>query len=283
MDAFRQQQLAFRRLEIYLAFDSFKQLIQDGYRGSNHGLQVIDGESIDWSSWSSDGNSKTVECDKDVLLAGHSFGGATVASEACLNGVQGLTLAEQFTILSTDPPADVCAPIPVHKALILDPWLEPIPSPGPCPPPHGQEDALPQLLIINSEKFSLWKDHFARLIGVVQAWEPEKRRVLTICEFSLHSLAIMQEFICAAVRSQHTSFSDFAHLPLFARRDSHILMNRIVELSEVFIDGDVDAFMSEHATRKMEIRVVGKKSDGSPQRQIIGDVGDIIAHCSTEL
>lgn len=93
----------------------------------------------------------------------------------------------------------------------------------------------------------------------------------------------MQEFICAAVRSQHTSFSDFAHLPLFARRDSRILMDRIVEISEVFIDGDLDAFVNKHAIRKMEICVVGKKSDGSPQRQIVGDAGDIIAHCSTEL
>lgn len=101
----------------------------------------------------------------------------------------------QFTILSTDPPAGVSAPIPVHKALILDPWLEPIPSPGPRPP-QGPGDVLPQLLVINSEKFSLWKDHFARLIGVVQAWEPEKRRILTICEFiRIRFTSTMQVFI----------------------------------------------------------------------------------------
>lgn len=240
---FRQQQLTFRRHEIYLAFRSFKQLIQDGYQGSSHGLQSIDKNSIDWSSWSSDDDTKAVECEKDVLLAGHSFGGATV-----------------FTILSTDPPADISAPIPVHKALILDPWLEPIPSPGPCPPPQGSGDALPQLLVINSEKFSLWKDHFARLIGVVQAWEPEKRRVLTI------------------LRSQHESFSDFPLLPLVSRRPARIVMDRIVELSEAFIDGNLDTFVDETATRKMEIRIVGKKPDGSPQRQLVGEVGELIAH-----
>lgn len=239
---FRQQQLAFRRHEIYLAFRSFKQLIQDGYQGSSHGLQSIDKKSIDWSSWSSDVDTKAVECDKDVLLAGHSFGGATV-----------------FTILSTDPPPDVSAPIPVHKALILDPWLEPIPSPGPSPP-QGPGDTLPQLLVINSEKFSLWKDHFARLIGVVQAWEPEKRRVLTI------------------LRSQHESFSDFPLLPLVSRRAARIVMDKIMELSEAFIDGSVDTFVDETATRKMEIRIVGKKPDGSPQRQFVGEVGELIAH-----
>ncbi|KAG2369618.1 platelet-activating factor acetylhydrolase, isoform II-domain-containing protein [Suillus spraguei] len=244
---FRRQQLDFRRHEIYFAFRSFKQLIQDGYQGLNHGLQSIDEKFIDWSSWSSDVDSKTVECEKNVLLAGHSFGGATVATV-------------QFTILSTDPPADVSTPIPIHKALILDPWLEPIPSPGPCPPPQGPGDTLPQLLVINSEKFSLWKDHFARLIDVVQAWEPEKRRLLTI------------------LRSQHESFSDFPLLPLISRRAAHIVMDRIVELSEAFIDGNVDTFVDETATRKMEIRIIGKKPDGSPQRQLVGEVGELIAH-----
>lgn len=51
-----------------------------------------------------------------------------------------------------------------------------------------------------------------------------------------------------------------------------------MELSEAFIDGDVDTFVDENATKKMEIRIVGKKPDGSPQRQLVGDVGDVIAH-----
>jgi hypothetical protein len=85
---FRRQQLAFRRHEIYLAFCSFKQLVQDGYQGSNCGLQSIDKKFIEWSSWSSDGDTKAVECEKDVLLAGHSFGGATVASKAYFKNVQ---------------------------------------------------------------------------------------------------------------------------------------------------------------------------------------------------
>lgn len=55
-------------------------------------------------------------------------------------------------------------------------------------------------------------------------------------------------------------------------------MDRIVELSEAFIDGNVDEFVNEIATRKMEIRIVGKKPDGSPQRQLVGEVGELIAH-----
>ena len=80
MDMFRQQQLAFRRHEIYLAFNSFKQLTQ----GLGHGLESIDEKAIDWSSWQADDDSEAVECDKDVLLAGHSFGGATIVREAYL-------------------------------------------------------------------------------------------------------------------------------------------------------------------------------------------------------
>jgi platelet-activating factor acetylhydrolase len=55
-------------------------------------------------------------------------------------------------------------------------------------------------------------------------------------------------------------------------------MDRIVELSEAFVDGNVDTFVDQAATRKMEIRIVGKKPDGSPQRQLVGEVGDLIAH-----
>jgi platelet-activating factor acetylhydrolase len=55
-------------------------------------------------------------------------------------------------------------------------------------------------------------------------------------------------------------------------------MDRIVELSEAFIDGNVDTFVDQVATRKMEIRIVREKPDGSPQRQLVGEVGELIVH-----
>lgn len=36
----------------------------------------MDGGDIDWESWSKG----DVRCDEDIVLAGHSFGGATVVS-----------------------------------------------------------------------------------------------------------------------------------------------------------------------------------------------------------
>ena len=31
-------------------------------------------------------------------------------------------------------------------------------------------------------------------------------------------------------------------------------------------------------TKKMEIRVIGKRADGRPKRQLVGDVGNVILH-----
>ena len=107
--------------------------------------------------------------------------------------------------------------MPITHALILDPWLEPLPSPEPSPYSSRSSDpqpepttptsyssestleesqaetldvfksrSLPHMLVLNSDPFTLWDEHFARLKGVVAAWEPEGRRVLTLGENSDH-------------------------------------------------------------------------------------------------
>lgn len=77
----------------------------------------------------------------------------------------------QLSFISEPSPSPEYHHIPITKCLIYDPWLEPIPSPGPVPltPPEGH--SLPRMLIINSEPFTLWKDHFARLQSIAQASE----------------------------------------------------------------------------------------------------------------
>ena len=110
-------------------------------------------------------------------------------------------------MLST-PPLEGFSRIPVERTIILDPWLEPLPSPDPAPlgsSPSSRvtakevvnsEEALvissdendlatlqvshPRMLVINSEKFTLWKDHYARLQEVVAGWEPQGGKILTI-------------------------------------------------------------------------------------------------------
>lgn len=123
----------------------------------------------------------------------------------------------QFSILSNPPPANEYPQIPATQALILDPWVEPLPTPGPAPysdrksaiHPEGSpaqtttsssesssrtliQDSrpLPRMLVLNSDRFTLWEDHFERLKGVVEAWEPEGRRVLTLgkrCQYTHNS------------------------------------------------------------------------------------------------
>ena len=105
--------------------------------------------------------------------------------------------------------------MPVAQALVLDPWLEPLPSPGPAPylnqnaivnpelniPSTGSSEStlqgsgevidvlksssLPRMLVLNSDPFTLWEDHFERLKGVVEAWEPDGRSVLTLSKYQI--------------------------------------------------------------------------------------------------
>lgn len=66
--------------------------------------------------------------------------------------------------------------IPVSHGLVLDPWLEPLPSPGPAP--DNSSSRLPKLMVINAEGFTLWTEHFKRLEEMVPSW-PESA-LLTI-------------------------------------------------------------------------------------------------------
>ncbi|KAH0587764.1 hypothetical protein H2248_006520 [Termitomyces sp. 'cryptogamus'] len=204
----RADQLEFRREEIYAAYRSFCNFLN---KDSASELDTIDNQPIDRTSWTyvNPASNKGPICfDKNVTLAGHSFGGCTV-----------------LTILSSTPPLEY-PHIPVSHALIFDPWLEPLPLPEPIPirllqnpaqlitlstpgagaghspqddgqarhdkPQDGQaryDGRLPQMLVINSEVFTLWKDHYTRVKRIVKAWEPEGRRLLTLgkCTFQFCS------------------------------------------------------------------------------------------------
>jgi platelet-activating factor acetylhydrolase len=114
--------------------------------------------------------------------------------------------------------------MPISKVIILDPWLDPLPTPGPAPyapsgklhevlpsveapvqlslggvaHPHDSELSLktplkghPKMFVINSEGFTLWKDHYARLQEIMATWEPQGRRIATIsktCFMLRHTL-----------------------------------------------------------------------------------------------
>ncbi|KAJ8523539.1 hypothetical protein ONZ45_g110 [Pleurotus djamor] len=261
--AFRAEQLAFRKYEIYTAYKAFREMTLVG--NDQHSLQSIDDSPVDWDSW----GPNRVECDTGLTLAGHSFGGCTVLS-----------------LLSTYP-APGHLRLPVSNALALDPWLEPLPVPGPSPytasesidavtiaedsrpvnegdipndSTHTDNPNQPKLLVINSEKFTLWKDHFARLEGIVREWQPQDKYLVTI------------------VRCQHQSFSDFPVLPVLRNKASRRIIDLVGQLSISFLNGTLAHTLQSVKTRKMEAEVIGVKPDGKPKRRLLGESGDVIVH-----
>ncbi|KAH0839955.1 hypothetical protein J3R83DRAFT_910 [Lanmaoa asiatica] len=57
-----------------------RNLVRDGREDVQYSLETTGDTSIDWSRWSRVGSEKPIECEENVVLAGHSFGGATVVS-----------------------------------------------------------------------------------------------------------------------------------------------------------------------------------------------------------
>lgn len=126
--------------------------------------------------------------------------------------------------------------------VILDPWLEPLPIPGPAPftaaPPSSAGTTLeedinssiysaasnvvkdietkphPRILVINSETFTIWKDHYARLQEVVAQWEPNGGQILTISKtFSLCNVLSQANFSVQLDRYTYLfQTSRFSHL-----------------------------------------------------------------------
>jgi platelet-activating factor acetylhydrolase len=71
----RADQLRFRRKEIYQIYTAFKDLV-NGVRGEPDDvfkLNVLDGANVDLKCWEG-----VVNCEENVGLVGHSFGGATL-------------------------------------------------------------------------------------------------------------------------------------------------------------------------------------------------------------
>ncbi|KAG7096762.1 hypothetical protein E1B28_004174 [Marasmius oreades] len=242
----RADQLLIRRYEIYHTFKTFSCLLT----GEPDHRLAIAGENgkfraEDWTEIN--GREITVRL-ADVCLAGHSFGGCTV-----------------FSILSSKPPPGY-PPLPCRHALIYDPWLDPFPTPGPiqealpveCNPEQTNAD-LPRMLVINSEPFTLWKDHFHQLQTAVRKWGRQARLITLI-------------------RSVHYDFSDFSWLPFLRKKSKNVLLEHIEGLSISFLDGTIEETLEQMQTRSFDVQVVGKKKDGRPKRQITGELGDIIIH-----
>jgi len=208
----RAEQLAFRHHEVYITFNTFHKLI---HKDPDVKIDTIDGSPFDKDSWGLDTETgkALVNCDDNVVLGGHSFGGCTVVSASLDPITAYLFTFVKLSILSSSPPPEYL-PIPIERAIILDPWLEPLPTPGPVPllrsttkkasndtlaseadsvqtvleenqiqvesTKSSAESPHPRMLVINSETFTIWKDHYARLEEIVKGWEPNGNSIITL-------------------------------------------------------------------------------------------------------
>ncbi|EPQ52569.1 hypothetical protein GLOTRDRAFT_79681 [Gloeophyllum trabeum ATCC 11539] len=239
----RQEQLDFRRREVYEAVEAFKRMV--GGNEDRGGVEVADAAEIDWSKWNGKIDFEHID------LVGHSFGGATV-----------------FSILSNPPaplphsPDRTYPELPVRKVLALDPWMEPFPSPGPAPRSSAE------LLVINSEAFTLWNSHFANLQNAVRRFQPGQ--------------------LVTLVDAQHISFSDFPLLVptrFLGGVDPRKMLGVVCTIADAFMGGKLKVedeagirILEKEGVKVREMEVVEKEEKGKKKRKLMGDPGDVIIH-----
>lgn len=137
---FRQAQLEMRRAELEEAV-SVLQRINAGEGAKllaahtrQHGRQDL--EKAKLAEWQD-----CLDLKDGITYMAHSFGGAAVLSSIAL-GSQ--------------------SPTKVQRALLLDPWLEPLSSVLIPPTSASRKDHVP-VYIINSQHFTVWQSHFEQL------------------------------------------------------------------------------------------------------------------------
>ena len=196
---------------------------------------------------------------------------------------------------------------------MLDPWLEPLPSPGPAPRVDATRDArAPRVLIINSEEFTLWRDHFARLQSVVREWrqpgpgpgsrsdEGRSHNMDSDARSSRSSDRHRREQsvgggegegegedrapkLITLIRAKHVSFSDFSVIwPIGHLAPSGRILLRIVgDLALAFFGDALGAALERLPKREMEEErrsSVKSTPPGRRKRRLRGKVGEVIVH-----
>lgn len=192
---------------------------------------------------------------------------------------------------------------------MLDPWVDPLPSPGPSPHtnpssvPGEQSSETPRLLVINSEGFTLWDEHFNRLAGVIKAWNDAARSdgssssqsheagaPKSSQETEKEKVSGSRATLLTLVRSQHVSFSDFGVLVPFGRyaRDGRLYLSMTADLALAFLDdnegrgddklGEVLGRMRQVEGKVEEFNTHKPDSETEWKKRIVGEVGDVVVH-----
>ncbi|PWN18191.1 hypothetical protein BCV69DRAFT_285172 [Microstroma glucosiphilum] len=212
---FRQAQLEFRRAELH----ELLRLVKELNSGQGEALTAASTRggpelaNADLSSWQG-----KLDVDDGLLLLGHSFGGATV-------------LTDQLSTDAIEGPVDGSGTkIKAKLAILLDPWLEPLPIALDNTPASNTRTPF---LTINSQGFTVWKPHFDRLKRLIASSTPTSAAKQDADRPSSTLLTL--------TGCKHTDFSDFPFLipRLFASSVEPLRCLRIFsELSRRAIDDE---------------------------------------------
>ena len=149
----------------------------------------------------------------------------------------------------------------------MDPWVEPLPSPGVSPydmVDYTGTSVSPPLLVINSEGYTVWKENFEPLQGILGMWNRgtgEQPRLVTV------------------VRSQHQSFSDFPLLFSFGKNAQQCLsfLDTFGRLALGFLGGSLDEALDSHAKATGKVTTTTDKN-GKAVSRLVGNAGEIVIH-----
>jgi platelet-activating factor acetylhydrolase len=175
----------------------------------------------------------------------------------------------------------------------MDPWLEPFPTPGPCllrDSSQSTSGVIPNLLVMSSEGFTLWGEHFDRLEGLVRSWGRSGSDIGP----SKHGTHL------TIPTALHVNFSDF---PLFLPRmprdrqgNARKLLSTMHQVSSSFLEDELGCageegsgllgeLQNEGRLRRMEIELIPSKAAVDEKgtlswkgRKLKGITGDVILH-----
>ena len=168
--------------------------------------------------------------------------------------------------------------LPVQRAIVLDPWVEPLPSPGVSSAEveesvQKHSRTLPRLLVLNSEGYTVWTEHFQKLRDILDVWNSQAH------DKNEAAPADRRARLFTLVRARHQSFSDFLMLFAFGKRaqEERRYLDITCDLSLAFIQGSLEQELERHPKASGEM-VVLSKPDGSEEIKLIGDAGQIVVH-----
>lgn len=165
--------------------------------------------------------------------------------------------------------------------------MEPIASPGPAPlAERSRGQNAPKLLVINSESFTLWADHFGHLVELLDTWRESIARETEDGACRRAEVADERMMLLTVLRAKHVSFSDYGLLVPLGRaaKDGKATLEMICRLAHAFLEDKLYAELKNVKTRPMEVVWIKKRNrkpsnqEGKGKKKLVGHRGEIVVH-----